>query len=189
MRLPHLVPLLALASLAPAARAQQTSAAPRTSAVSIQPLSAVAGIYALEYEHATSRHLSIGVGGTFSRQSGSDWFGEGDSKVTYASGDLKLRYYPEGRALAGFSVGALAGYVSARETSKSYFAGATQTTRSNGSAPAFGISLDYTWLLGGSRSFYLALGAGAKRLLLKQSDVPDALTTYPTARISVGYAF
>ena len=157
--------------------------------LSIQPLSAAAGIVAAEYEHVASPRVTFGLGGTFSSQTGSDWFGEGASKVTYLSGDVKLRYYPAGRALAGFAVGVLAGFVDAHETRTDYFGGGAVNSTSNGSSPSIGVSLDYGWLVGAKRSLYLAIGAGAKRIFIDENKVPDVLNTYPTARISIGYAF
>jgi hypothetical protein len=50
--------------------------------------------------------------------------------------------------------------------------------------------LDYNWLVGAQKSFYVGLGAGAKRVFISDKDVSDNATVmYPTARISVGWAF
>lgn len=45
------------------------------------------------------------------------------------------------------------------------------------------------WLLGASKAFYVGLGLGAKRLFVDEKEVADVSGGYPTARVSVGFAF
>jgi len=50
--------------------------------------------------------------------------------------------------------------------------------------------LDYNWLLGAQKGFYVGLGAGAKAVFISDKDIADKATVrYPTGRISVGWAF
>lgn len=60
--------------------------------------------------------------------------------------------------------------------------------KSDGSRVEFVV---YQWLLGLQRNFAVALGAGAKAIFINDKDFSSAdfIARYPTARISVGYAF
>ena len=51
--------------------------------------------------------------------------------------------------------------------------------------------LEYQWLMGAKKSFALALGGGAKALIVNEDQVTNSTFTahYPTARVSIGYAF
>ncbi len=176
--------ILAAAALMPfaAASAQQVAApfTPATphSVISIQPINAVFTAYSAEYEHQTGAAVTFGVGGTFLNA------GDGIDEVTYKSGDLKLRYYPSGTALIGFSFGGTAGFSSVSGTD---FNGAKTSV----SGPSLGVLLEYQWLMGLERNFSVALGIGAKAVFVKDNQFTsdNFVTRYPTARISVGYAF
>jgi hypothetical protein len=169
--------LLAAIVALPVATATAQTAAPRN-VVSIQPLSAVMTVYSGEFERAVGKAASWGVGATY-------WnAGDSGDEVTYSSGDFKLRYYPSGAALQGFAFGLSAGYSSVSGKSS------TGVDESAG-GPSAGILLEYQWLMGTKRNFALGLGAGAKMLMVSEDDVSSSNFTarYPTARVSVGYAF
>jgi hypothetical protein len=104
--------------------------------------------------------------------------------VKYSSEDLKLRYYPNNAALFGFSVGGSVGFSQAKGTDGS---GTDQSV----SAPSFGVLLEYQWIMGEKKNFALALGAGAKTLMVSEDKLSstDFVVHYPTARVSIGYAF
>lgn len=155
----------------------QSDAAPHN-VISFQPLSAMLTVYSAEYERQTASAVTVGVGGTY-------WsLGDGSDDLTYQAADLKLRYYPQGVALRGFSFGGTVGFTSVSGTSTS---GADESA----SGASLGVLLEYQWLMGASRNFALALGAGAKALMIKEETFTsgDFTARYPTARISVGYAF
>lgn len=158
-----------------AASAQETAIGP-SNVLSFQPLTAMLTVYAAEYERKTGTALTFGIGGTYSDL--------GDNDLTYRSGDLKLRYYPQGTALRGFSFGGSVGYTS---VSESLFDGSDASA--NG--PSFGVLLEYQWLMGASRNFALALGLGAKAVMVDEDEFSnsDFIARYPTARVSVGWAF
>ncbi len=158
-----------------AASAQETAIGP-SNVLSLQPLTAMLTVYAAEYERKTGTALTFGIGGTYSDL--------GDNDLTYRSGDLKLRYYPQGTALSGFSFGGSVGYTSVSET---LFDGSDASA--NG--PSFGVLLEYQWLMGASRNFALALGLGAKAVMVDEAEFSssDFIARYPTARVSVGWAF
>ena len=147
--------------------------------LSIQPLNAVIlTMYSAEYERKTGGAVSVGVGGTY-------WDVGEDDNLTYASGDVKLRYYPQGTALQGFSFGGSVGFSSISATNT--FDG----TEESASGASIGILIEYQWLMGAKRNFALALGIGAKAVMVDEDEISsdDFIARYPTARISVGFAF
>jgi hypothetical protein len=170
--------LVLAAALMPFAAASAQEAAAPHNVISIQPINAVLTAYSAEYERQTGKAVTVGVGGTYFNA------GDGIDEVTYKSGDVKLRYYPNGAALTGFSFGGSAGFsgVSGKD-----FNGAEASV----SGPSLGVLLEYQWLMGVKRNFSVALGAGAKAVFVKDNEITSDsfVTRYPTVRISVGYAF
>lgn len=148
----------------------------KAAVISIQPISAMLTVYAGEVELAMSRSATIGVGATY-------WSPDViDGDFNYASGDVKIRYYPEGRAFQGFSFGGSVGYT--------HLGATDNTTSGSAGGPSIGVMLDYNWLLGAQKSFYVGLGLGGKTLFISDKDVADQATLhYPTMRLSVGWAF
>jgi len=148
----------------------------KAAVISIQPINAMLTVYAGEAELAMSRSTTIGIGGTY-------WSPDViDGDFNYLSGDLKVRYYPEGRALQGFSFGGSVGVTHLSATDNS--------SAGSASGPSIGVMLDYNWLLGAEKAFYVGLGLGAKTLFISDKSVADEATLhYPTMRLSVGWAF
>lgn len=179
MRLAPLATIVVASAVAVASAPAQVAVAPaKTTVLSIQPLAAMFSVYSVEAEHATAPTITLGLGASY-------WsFGD----LRYASGDFKVRYYPEARPFQGFSFGGQLGYTSVSDVQSDPF-GTGQSTRTTTGGPTFGVALDYGWLLGQSRSFYVGLGLGAKKILAKDNGSGDLALAYPTARISVGYAF
>lgn len=182
MRLTQLAVIAASTTLVAVSVQAQPVVAPKTNVLSIQPLTAILGVYSAEWEHVVTQTMTFGIGGSF-------WSNNDDyAKTAYTSGDLKLRYYPEGTPLRGFSLGVQAGYTSVSDDVKEEsFFGLRGKHKLN--APSIGVGLEYGWLLGVSKSLYVGLGVGAKKILTHQDEVPDATLGYPTGRVSVGYAF
>ena len=169
------ITVVAFACLAPGlASAQEPSG--KAAVISIQPISAMLTVYSGEVELAMSRSATIGVGATY-------WGPEFiDGDFSYTSGDVKIRYYPEGRAFQGFSFGGSVGYT--------HLGATDNTTSGSAGGPSIGVMLDYNWLLGAQKAFYVGLGLGGKTLFISDKDVADQATLhYPTARLSVGWAF
>jgi len=173
---------LAMGVLSSAAAAQvPLSTTPKHTVISVQPLSAMITVYAGEIEQAVGANVSLGAGGTY----WSPKFASQD--LTYTSGDVKLRYYPQGRALEGFAFGMSAGYTTIKD--KMDFGSGT-TSEHTASGPTVGANIEYNWLLGSNNGFFFGLGVGVKRILAKSNDVSDDVQFgYPTARISIGTAF
>jgi hypothetical protein len=163
--------ILAVVALAPFTAASSQQLAAPSNVFSIQPLNAMFTAYSAEYERKIGAAATIGVG-------------DGVDEVSFKSGDVKLRYYPNGSALMGFSFGGTAGFTSVTGTD---FNGAEESV----SGPTIGILLEYQWLLGVQKNFSVALGAGAKAVFVKDNTITsdDFTTRYPTVRVSVGYAF
>ena len=193
----HLHVLLAASTVtlafAPTILAAQSVPAPagvslpsaKNQVVSLQPITAMFTLYSAELERKLTPTLTLGVGGTYWSDGEDDTDGSVDAK--YASGDLKLRYYPGATPFQGFSFGVQAGVtrVSGSVTNE----GTGETEEGSTTGPTFGVALDHNWLLGASKSFYVGLGIGAKALFIDEDAIDDATVRYPTARISIGYAF
>ena len=158
----------------------------KSNVLSIQPLAAMYTVFAGELEHRLGAGSTIGVGASY-------WDNSDDKNASggkYMSGDVKLKYYPQGHALEGFSLGGQAGYTSIEGTSTVTSGTTTTTQKETLSGPTIGVALDYNWLLGATKGFYIGLGVGAKKVFVKDSNVlTDLIDTYPTARISIGFAF
>jgi hypothetical protein len=168
--------LMAAMIALPVATAAAQNATPRN-VISIQPLSAMLTVYSGEYERAFGKAASWGVGATY-------WnAGDTGDEVSYTSGDFKLRYYPQGSSLNGFSVGGSVGYSTVSET--------FGTTEAEQGGVSVGVLLEYQWLMGAKKNFSMTLGAGAKALMVNEDDFSGSEVTarYPTARVSVGYAW
>lgn len=177
--------VLAIAASSSTVTAQAPASAPlKHTVISLQPLSAMIAVYAVEVEQTVGAAMSLGVGGTF-------WSPEiGGQDMTYTSGDLKLRYYPQGRALEGFAFGMSAGYTHIKDKSKDVIFGTGTVSEHTASGPTLGANIEYNWLLGKNNGFFLGLGVGAKRIIAKADEMSDDVKfAYPTARISIGTAF
>ena len=180
MRLDVIASTLALSMVLALPARGQSVTPPKTTVLSIQPLSAVFSVYSAEVEHAVSPTITVGAGGSYW-----NWSDDVD-EVRYSSADLKLRYYPEAHPFQGFSFGGQLGFTSVTDRALGYGSAGTRTKTSG---PAVGVGLDYNWLLGASRSFYVGLGLGAKKIFATSKDAGNAHLAYPTGRISIGYAF
>ncbi|MFL5616142.1 MAG: DUF3575 domain-containing protein [Gemmatimonadaceae bacterium] len=173
----NLFSLVALAMVVPCiTRAQENSG--KIAVLSIQPVSSMLTIYSGEAELALSRSATLGVGATYFNPDVTD----GD--VTYLSSDLKLRYYADGRPFQGFSFGGSVGITRATAVDN------TSGEKASASGPSIGVMVDYNWLLGAQKAFYISSGLGAKTLFISNKEVADKATLhYPTMRLSVGWAF
>lgn len=180
------VVLLATLLLAvPIALAAQEPAAKRQ-VLSIQPLSALLGVYAVEYERALGEGTSLAFGLNYWDDPFADE--DSDDEFRYFSPEMKLRFYPSAEVLRKFSFGATAGWTFVENRFDPL---GVSNEKDKASGLKIGVDLDYSWLLGKRDNFALSLGAGARRLFLKDRlyDGADVAIAYPTLRIAVGYAF
>lgn len=190
-----------LAALATPASAQHAARlTPRLNALSTQPINIIVGFYNLEYERAIGPTTSLGVQATVANDIFSGAFD--DSGERYRSAEAKLRYYPNGRVFTGFSVGATLGVsrFSSKPRDSCYFdlfTGCNDPSleRVSATGAKLGFELDYGWLLGADEAFIVAVGLGAKRLIIDDKRTSDGVYTvdypeaYPTARLAIGYAW
>jgi hypothetical protein len=136
------------------------------------------GIASAEYEGMTSDEVSLGAGA-------------GVDTDNYAWGEGKLRYYPGARAPRGFAIGMSAGAARVNSyTEDDCFIFCSDASGPSGTGATVGVFLDYSWLLGRSRRFYVGTGLGLKRVF-GLDDAPGQ--SYPevlgASRLQVGYAF
>jgi hypothetical protein len=173
---------LALAALGPCALAQDTPAVPHADSVprygqviSVSPVFALLGFYTGDIERRVTSYATLGLGGSA--------FTLGP--FGYKSVDLKARFYPAGRALEGFGVGASAGLIRLSADEGGLF-----STGSSGSGMVVGTDATFTRLTGKRHNLAFSIGGGLKRVLrFGGYDVSGAQLMYPTARASIGVAF
>ena len=164
--------------VATGAFAQGTAPAPRANVLSINPLGIPFEVLSAEFERAASGNVSLGA---------SVGYTSVFDEVDYLSLDAKLRYYPTGPAPKGFSVGISAGYTRITDDFVEVTGGDDTY-----SAPSLGVLVDYNWLLGSTKRFFVGAGLGAKRVFGDDDDDgldDDVNFAYPTARFQVGFTF
>ena len=182
-----LVSLLTFAAVASTGSAQSTDAAalrpPARQALSVNPLYLPFGGIVLEYEAATAPGLTLGVGGSYYDPVGGD-------DESYGTLEAKLRFYPGERALRGFSVGITFGVGRTDEGDVCCDFNGNPLSRVTHTGATSGVVLDYNWLIGPTRRFFVGTGIGAKRFYgdLGNNQFFD-IEVVPTARIQLGAAF
>jgi hypothetical protein len=105
----------------------------------------------------------------------------------YRAIDAKLRYYPNEKALYGFSIAATLGAVSARD--EVFNSNTNSFTYRRDTRATFGTDLSYQWLLGPKDRFVSVVGLGLKRLLGSEQQSALDFDYLPTARVNIGFAF
>lgn len=120
----------------------------------------------IEFERKVSPKTTVGAAGSI--------FSVDD--VTYKSLNGLLRYYPQGAALAGFSLGGRLGIHNGSED------------KEEGHTYGFGVDIGYSWLLGVDRNFYIGMGFGLTRFF--GGDLEEDRVVLPSIRlINLGFAF
>lgn len=159
--------------------------------VSINPFLPLAGYFQGEFEGRVRDNLAIAVSGAHMRLDD-----------LYTSADVKLRFYPAGRALQGFGLSMGLGYGRVKNDDIFYDclslppgqSGACPAINDGQSATGASASVEaqYQWLLGKQRNTAVTLGAGAKRFYIDDTNVNgyDLYQEFvPTLRLTIGYAF
>ena len=137
----------------------------------------LAGYYAGDLEFKAAPSVTLGIGATVNTI---------EDFNNYRAIDVKLRYYPNEKALQGFAIAATAGISTARGSSFS-FAGLSTRRYTR---PSIGTEFSYQWLLGPTSRFVVVLGAGVKRMLGEEGSFdPVNIPLLPMGRASIGYAF
>lgn len=156
-----------------------TTPAPYKQVISSNPVGLLISYFNGEYERAISETSTLGLS--------SAYFTLDDNDLFTIEG--KYRYYPQAHALNGFSVGGSLGYgqVSDDGTDYDYNGNPIDTGRDSRNAFMAGIEVDYNWLIGRDRRFFVGTGIGARRLF--GGDV-DGTAFLPTIRlVNIGFAF
>lgn len=158
--------------------------------VSINPFLPLAGYFQGEFEARVRDNLAVAVSGAHMRLDD-----------LYSSVDVKLRFYPSGRALQGFGLSMGLGYGRVENDDLSYDCLAFPPGESGGCAdprgesttgPTASVEAQYQWLLGKSRNTAVTFGAGAKRYYIDDNGLygSDLYQEFvPTLRLTIGYAF
>jgi hypothetical protein len=171
----------ALVSAAPA-RAQTDTVPAHQQVISANPLGLLFGYYNAEYERAINSTVTAGVAGAY-------FSPDNDALATI---EAKVRYYPQARPFAGFSIGGSLGYgqLTDEEDFDEFITDSQQQDDGmTSSAFIVGIELNYNWLVGRDRRFFIGSGIGARRLLGSdvESDIPVVI---PSIRlVNVGFTF
>lgn len=154
-------------------------AVPYRQTLSANPLGLLFGYYNAEYERAVSNVASAGLAGSYLSIDDIEVF----------SVEAKARYYPQARVLSGFSVGGSLGFGQVSDKTDFGDGGDFQDDEESASAFTLGVELDYNWLVGRDRRFFIGTGIGARRLF--GGDVSsDAPVVIPTIRlVNIGFAF
>jgi hypothetical protein len=191
----RLIPLAVVLSAAtmraqaPDSASHRPSPPPRRTVVTLNPFAVFATYFAGDVESILSPSTTLGAGASY--------VGFGD-QARYGALEAKVRYYPQEKALYGFSVAGTLGLASSRQNRTSYttFDGngnVLYTSSSFGprsTRATIGTELSYQWLMGPKKRFVSVLGLGVKRLLGYEpfSSSFDS-NIIPTARINIGIAF
>lgn len=142
------------------------------------------GVASAEFEQMTSDDVSVGV-------SAGDWRALGIlAEQRYSWAEAKLRYYPNAAGPRGFAIGVAAGAarVEALEQGDCFLF--CLGTGRFATGPTLGIVMDYSWLVGRRRRFYIGAGAGGKRVFgLKDTAEDDYPQILPGSRLQFGLAF
>lgn len=169
-----------------AASTQAAAAAPALrGTLTANPIAMLAGFFSGDAEFRAAPAWTFGIGATMNTI---------DDYNDYRAVDLKLRYYPSGRALRGFSVAAIVGISTAVDVLSNpggqFTIPAAGRSSERFTRPSIGTEFSYQWLLGRTSRFAVVTGAGVKRMLGEEGSVdPVNIPLLPVARVSIGYAF
>jgi hypothetical protein len=150
--------------------------------ISVNPFLPIAGYFQGEFERRLQDNLALAVSGSYTRLD--DY---------YTNLDVKLRLYPQERALHGIGIAAGLGYGNVRRSGDSSicdrFDGECRLLRRNESAPTFSVETHYQWLLGSRRATAVAIGGGVKRYFISNENASGIQRIIPTLRLTIGYAW
>lgn len=156
---------------------------------SINPFIILFGYFAGEIEQRVSPTLAVALAGS------SISFGDNERRSNV---DVKVRMYPNERALNGFGLATSLGWTQLRDREYSLYPPncfdlpdgcSEQFTYKTYNAPSFAIEITYQWLLGTQKSTGISMGVGAKRAFTSAEKWGFNERIVPTGRLSVGYAW
>jgi hypothetical protein len=152
--------------------------------IAINPFIPLAGYFQGEYEQRVQDNISIAVAGSYTPFNNRE----------YSNLDVKLRLYPNDRALQGFGVAAGIGVGRARQNDQDIVCITAPCFPIRGTmltAPTFSIEAHQQWLFGANRSTAITVGGGMKRYYFDQEDTSGRGVSrlLPTGRLTIGWAF
>lgn len=165
-------------TMTPVATARPDSAAAPRGAFTFNPLGLPIQYFAAEYEVKTGTAVSTGFAGSYFSPPGGDGH--------YATGEVKIRYYPNEIPLKGFSLGAAVGITNVGYTDTQCAVTCTDTKKSD-SRPTGAVLVDYNWLMGKHDQFMIGIGAGMKRIFNVSANDANIPFVYPTLRLMFGW--
>lgn len=152
--------------------------------IAVNPIILLAGYVQGEFEQRLVANTSLAFAGSYVPFNSRD----------YTNLDLKLRLYPDDRALQGLGIAAGVGVGRARQNDQDVVCIAAPCNPIPGktlTAPTFSIEAHYQWLLGARRSTAVTVGGGMKRYYFDEQDAEGRGVSrlLPTGRLTIGYAF
>ena len=144
--------------------------------VSINPLLLPFGGLIAEYEAVAAPNVTFGASLAYY-----DFVGGGSDR--YTSGEAKVRFYPGERAPEGFAVGLTLGF------GRSHDGGVPPGEDATKGGLTSGVAVDYHWLVGPSRRFFIGSGVAVKRRFGDLRDDWIGWEVLPTARLQMGVVF
>jgi len=183
-----LIAIVLLVSFAAPSLAEEPSdsasaAVQRKVVIATDPILDMFQWYSAEFQLRVTQTLSTGVGGSY--------LSLDDENDTYASGNLFLRYYPQGETFVGWFLGTRVGIYNVSAEAEDIDGVDESVEEEEATMYGFGIEIGYCWLLGAAKRVSISSGIGAVRLFGGDfEDEDDVLKTLPTIRlVYVGIAF
>lgn len=166
-------------SLNPTAPFPVSTTSTATQQLSANPFGLMLDLFNIDYERRIGATTAIGLGGSTATVDVYDYSdvtfdGRFEPEVheeRYLNADVYLRYYPGGKVLTGFSLGAKIGLTQVPDQG-TYF--------------GYGFDLNRSWML--NEHFYYGAGFGLKRLVGTDPDAFE-LEYVPTLRLNIGVGF
>lgn len=166
---------------------EQTATAGATprQVISVNPFLPLAGYFQGEYERRVQDNVSVAVSASFAKF---------DSR-RYQNLDVKLRLYPQERALEGLGLAAGLGLGRALEDDELLPCEPVETCTPQlkpgkyASAPTFSVEGQYQWLFGRTKATAVTVGGGVKRYFFGNDAAQNIQEFVPTGRLTIGWAF
>ncbi len=152
--------------------------------IAVNPIILLAGNVQGEFEQRLAANTSLAFAGSYVPF----------NSRAYTNLDLKLRLYPDDRALQGLGIAAGVGVGRTRQDDQDVVCVAAPCNPLPGkplTAPTFSIEAHYQWLLGARRSTAVTVGGGMKRYYFDAQDTEGRGVSrlLPTGRLTIGWAF
>lgn len=187
------VAALTLAAAASPAAAQEASASRRT-LVAINPIGAVFGHYAVNFERAIDGSQSVGLSASATEYGfeEDDYDGPRDARAR-SSLSAHYRYYPRS-VFRGLSLDAQVGVArveAGRDECLNEPPYGCTYVKEEGNSANFGFTIGWNWLLGSDDRLHIGIDGGARRHIMLGDEEIDGrrALAVATGRLSVGLRF